>query len=560
MAQRDLRRNSKPTCDFLNQKPICHITVYAWFVRKDKCHVSADKSEVSEDNHEDWENGISPLLSYDDLRAEGKKWFSYFPNLNGNRWCEFRFPQALKDINKNQKKSTSTRAPVVEPSLFISKKSKDSLPTFVEYDEEPIESLMICEKNCDLLSLESDFMNDDEQAIVELIVLQPEHPSNLEEPLDYPHQRPRLDTRKPLDDDPDPIFDEEQKSGPVFAEEATSIISIIMKSYLCFDPDTTPAPLSSELQEHFSISKRDSGPRKKRHEPKPIIGFRIDLSAFKKDRNQEKWPWNYEVMIHPPKPAILKTAQPSSISQETGGTSKPSNFICADESIECPSRNQVTIDVPMEFECFLSFFHFDELKENPKEAAKCSPHGKPLELVILNEPKMIPQLTSCPNQKHCKDHGLIVSAHHENFPRRASTGERLRTCVHGTWNRTYLRETNSNFQGSLCPNFSFTEFSMNFKSFISDLFPFDTSTMDLRTNPFEEGRNDVPQSTDQYMKPAQHEVQEVLNISTEVHVFHRTGQTDRPVPSRIRPERCFGWNHGRMTPYQNLPFPSNFIF
>ena len=119
-------------------------------------------------------------------------------------------------------------------------------------------------------------------------------------------------------------------------------------------------------------------------------------------------------MIHPPKPAIPKTAQPSSISQETGGTSKPSNFICADESIECPSRNQVTIDMPMEFECFLSFFHFDELKENPKEAAKCSPHGKPLELVILNEPKMIPQLTSCPNQKHCKDHGLIVSAHHEN--------------------------------------------------------------------------------------------------------------------------------------------------
>ncbi|WZY88584.1 hypothetical protein YC2023_045319 [Brassica napus] len=240
----------------------------------------------------------------------------------------------------------------------------------------------------------------------------------------------------------------------------------------------------------------------------------MDLSAFQKDRNQEKWPWNYEVMIHPPKPAIPKTAQPSSISQETGGTSKPSNFICADESIECPSRNQVTIDVPMEFECFLSSFHFDELKENPKEAAKCSPHGKPLELAILNEPKMIPQLTSCPNQKHCKDHGLIVSAHHENV---------------------------------LNPRISKQKHIFN-------------CTMDLRTNPFEEGRNDVPQSTDQYMKPAQHEVQEVLNISTEVHVFHRTGQTDRPVPSRIRPERCFGRNHGRMTLYQNLPFPSNFIF
>ena len=33
---------------------------------------------------------------------------------------------------------------------------------------------------------------------------------------------------------------------------------------------------------------------------------------------------------------------------------------------------------------------------------------------ILNEPKVFPQSTSCPNQKHCKDHGLIVSAHLEN--------------------------------------------------------------------------------------------------------------------------------------------------
>ncbi|WZY77782.1 hypothetical protein YC2023_024166 [Brassica napus] len=45
-------------------------------------------------------------------------------------------------------------------------------------------------------------------------------------------------------------------------------------------------------------------------------------------------------------------------------------------------------------------------------------------------------------------------------------------------------------------------------------------TTDLRTNPFEEGGNGLPQSTDHYMEPAQHGVQDVLNISTEVHVFH----------------------------------------
>jgi len=78
---------------------------------------------------------------------------------------------------------------------------------------------------------------------------------------------------------------------------------------------------------------------------------------------------------------------------------------------------------------------------------------------------------------------VVLNEHdkHDQFPRRASPGECLRTCVRGTWNRTYLRETSSNIQRSFCPNFSFIEFSMNFKSFVSDLFAFDTCTMDLRT-------------------------------------------------------------------------------
>ncbi|KAF3529236.1 hypothetical protein DY000_02039904 [Brassica cretica] len=72
--------------------------------------------------------------------------------------------KALKDVSKIQKKSTTTRAPVAEPSLIISEKPKgksennledlkdfsDSLPIFDEYDEELIENLMICEDNCKL--------------------------------------------------------------------------------------------------------------------------------------------------------------------------------------------------------------------------------------------------------------------------------------------------------------------------------------------------------------------------------------------------------------------------
>ncbi|WZZ15080.1 hypothetical protein YC2023_108169 [Brassica napus] len=184
--------------------------------------------------------------------------------------------KTLKDVNQTHKKSTSTRAPVAEPSLFISKKSKgksethveelkdfsDSLPIYDEYDEEPIESLMICEKNCDLPSLEPEFVTDIEHAIVELTILKPEHPSSLvfspqvleEEPLDLPHQGQCLDTRISFDEDLDPIFDEDDEPGPVFDEEATNITSIAMERHLCFDPGTTPAPLSFELQAHCEQS------------------------------------------------------------------------------------------------------------------------------------------------------------------------------------------------------------------------------------------------------------------------------------------------------------------
>ena len=72
---------------------------------------------------------------------------------------EKRMMKALKDIRKSHKNSTSTRAPVAEPSLFISEKPKgksethleefkdfsDSLPIFDESGEEPIGNLFSCE-------------------------------------------------------------------------------------------------------------------------------------------------------------------------------------------------------------------------------------------------------------------------------------------------------------------------------------------------------------------------------------------------------------------------------
>ncbi|KAF2593624.1 hypothetical protein F2Q70_00044208 [Brassica cretica] len=179
--------------------------------------------------------------------------------------------KTLMDVSKIQKKSTTTHAPVAESSIFISEEPKgksknnledfsdfsDSLPICDEYDEELIESLINCEEESDLLSPKSDFMFDDEETNG-LTCFEPEHPSSLvlfsqdfeEEPFDYSHQGPLLGTRKPMDDDVGPIFDEEDEPGPTFEAEAPSVTSIIMENQLCFDPVTTPTPLSTNIQEH----------------------------------------------------------------------------------------------------------------------------------------------------------------------------------------------------------------------------------------------------------------------------------------------------------------------
>ncbi|KAF3500547.1 hypothetical protein F2Q69_00042905 [Brassica cretica] len=179
----------------------------------------------------------------------------------------------LKDVSKIQKKSTSTHAPVAEPSFFIREKPKgksennledlkdffDSLPIFDKYGEEMMESWITCEDECDLSSPKPDLMFDiDNEETNGLTCFEPEHPSSLvlvsqvfeEEPLDYPQQVPCLDTRRPMDVDLYPIFDEEDdhfdELGPTFDEKPLSITSIIMENRLCFDPGTTPTPLSKE--------------------------------------------------------------------------------------------------------------------------------------------------------------------------------------------------------------------------------------------------------------------------------------------------------------------------
>uniref|UniRef100_A0A0D3BKF2 Uncharacterized protein n=1 Tax=Brassica oleracea var. oleracea TaxID=109376 RepID=A0A0D3BKF2_BRAOL len=108
-------------------------------------------------------------------------------------------------------------------------------------------------------------MFDKEQTIAELTFLQPENPSSLvlfsqdfeEKPFDYPHQGLLFGTRRPMDVDLYPIFDEEydplDELGPTFDEKALSITPIIMENRLCFDPGTTPTPLSKEHYKELCI-------------------------------------------------------------------------------------------------------------------------------------------------------------------------------------------------------------------------------------------------------------------------------------------------------------------
>ncbi|WZY99937.1 hypothetical protein YC2023_072266 [Brassica napus] len=527
--------------------------------------------------------------------------------------------KALKDFNKSQKKSTSTRAPVAEPSLFISKKAQgesenhfeelkdfsDSLPIFDESDEELIESLMFCEKDCDLPSLETEFNLDNEQAIVELTFLQPELPSSLvlspqvfeEEPLDFPHQCPCLDTRICLDDELGPIFDEEDELGPVFDEEATSIISTFMESHLCFDSGTTtapssPAPLLHDLQEHceepsslnslpdmvvkvstddpdllsfetdntwhFLRSFRDNGVvlssddilvyntffekclelliNDSQTELKlvcsdvgkdmPILKMNTVVAYLDKilvcniyfDEHLERL--KNERQVQPLNESIGRAKQPQiwrSFVVQTGylGASdrgsvqegylySPKVFCLESNFTRKPTHqgfteawNRMKIFTDGEVMNFPNrrFFSPTIREYQISKGDSCPRKNRPEPKPILNEPKVFPQSTSWPNQKHswpnfkidkpifgdqltCLSLSHVLDDYpkgldpdlddkHDQFPRKASAGECLRTYVLRTWNWKYLREANSKLQGSFCK-------------------------IDLRSNPFEEGGNDVP--------------------------------------------------------------------
>uniref|UniRef100_A0A0D3D242 Uncharacterized protein n=1 Tax=Brassica oleracea var. oleracea TaxID=109376 RepID=A0A0D3D242_BRAOL len=266
----------------------------------------------------------------------------------------------LKDVSKIHKKITSTRAPVAEPSLFISKKPK------------------------------------------ELTFLQPEHPSILvlfsqdfeEKPFDYPHQGPLLGTRRPMDVDLYPIFDEEydhlDELDPIFDEKALTITLIIMENRLCFDPSTTPTPLFKEHCKELCIisSAPDLFDKKLAH------GLILFFSN------------------------------------------------CA---ITCP-------DTILVYNTY-----FDRLHDDLKRVL----HVLGKETLVFDLNKYL----SCTYDPGILMFVLSVQDKHDQSPRSVRNRSRDRAYKFEIWRWKYLRKTTSKLQGS---------------------------KMDLRSNPFQEGGNDVP--------------------------------------------------------------------
>lgn len=112
----------------------------------------------------------------------------------------------------------------------------------------------------------------------------------------------------------------------------------------------------------YPAFEADSSLVKKRSEPKPTIGFRMNLSSFQKAQYQEKWPRNHEVMIHSPKPAkpVLHLLQWES-SKSNQLQTRP--WRPGDQSTQS-GLTQIFLRNFLEAKCLLSSSYFDMVLEN----------------------------------------------------------------------------------------------------------------------------------------------------------------------------------------------------
>ncbi|KAF3581221.1 hypothetical protein DY000_02029954 [Brassica cretica] len=230
---------------------------------------------------------------------------------------------------------------------------------------------------------------------------------------------------------------------------------IAMESHICFDPDTTPGPLSFELQEHceqsdflnsqpdmfvkinsldvirFGLEKPDLlsyETDKTWHFMRSILDNCVVLSQddivvyntfFEKhleslivdSRSELKLEIEVQLLRNE---SIDRAQQPEiwrSFVVQTG--------YLGDANDRVQSKTDISTFRSFTEEGVMNFpnrrFSSPSIREYKTSKEDSGPRKKrPEPKPTLHEPKVFPQSTSCPNQKHCKDHGLIVPAHHEN--------------------------------------------------------------------------------------------------------------------------------------------------
>ncbi|KAF3575488.1 hypothetical protein DY000_02032098 [Brassica cretica] len=394
-------------------------------------------------------------------------------------------------------------------------------------------------------------MFDDEETSG-LTCFEPEHPSSLvlfsqdfeEESFDYSHRGPPLGTRRPMDDDLGPIFDEEDEPGPTFEAkhqaEAPSVTSIIMENQLCFDPGTTPTPLSTYIQEHCEkLDLINSLPEmfvKISYEYLKHFGF----DKVKKFRVSNSI---FENMVN-----SFQVFEPDNLSDQKRfqiGNDINSNLVLSFDQFLKHSKGFDHLEKSLEFglqqhvfrarKSFDSFvlkengfdlsFHKHELLTGDLFASTCALDELMIFKTLLEQKSPRVETDFCDSLLKldifcfetdrqydsqseltvlCSDfekdrHGLkmfsimlcidtILACPVSNKCKEQSIDRAYQPEIWRCW---YSRKMASKLQGSFCANFPFPKFYMSFKFFLSDSFHFDTCKMDLRSNLFQDGGNDA---------------------------------------------------------------------
>uniref|UniRef100_M4DNW1 Uncharacterized protein n=1 Tax=Brassica campestris TaxID=3711 RepID=M4DNW1_BRACM len=387
----------------------------------------------------------------------------------------------------------------------------------------------------------------------------------------------------------------------IIHDEETSIMSTFMKSQLCFDSSTSPAPLSSELQEYceepsFLNSLPDMFVKISTHD---VIRFGLDkmkefcvsksvfdnmINSFKPDLVCSKYDKTWHllksfrdqcVVLSLDDIVVYNTFFENYLESLIFDSKSELKLVCSDVGKDMPILKMTTVVEYLD-KILVCNIYFDEHLERLKNVQfvlgkdilicdlnkylSCTFDPGLLVFVLSIQERQVQPLNESIGRAQQPQiwRSFVVQTGYLGASDRGSVQERYRNstkvfCLESNftrkpthqgfteaWNhmKIFTDEDVMNFpnrrffspsireyqisKGDSCPRKNRPEP----KPILHEpkVFPQSTSWPNQK-----HWGHDTPRSTDQYMEPNQPGDQNVLNISTEVHVFHRTGQTDRAV-------------------------------